>query len=218
MASKFHSLSHLSALQVVLKSQRLEAERIAKIEQKERARLAAEARIFQDATVNAVALAASPRTSIQKPLPLPLAKMRAVDEALALAESLSDGFTVEHLLDTDTDLSYKAAGIGQDVLHKLRKGEWAIQAQIDLHGSRSDEARIGLTTFINDCESQGLRCVRVIHGKGLGSIDKQPVLMGKVRSWLIQKNAVIAYVAAKPAQGGAGALLVLLRARRPAAN
>ena len=93
---------------------------------------------------------------------------------------------------------------------KLRKGEWSIQKQIDLHGLRRDDARETLSAFIRDCHKLGLRCVRVVHGKGLGSPGKTPVLKGRVQSWLVQKNEVLAYVQARPMEGGAGALLVLL--------
>jgi DNA-nicking Smr family endonuclease len=97
------------------------------------------------------------------------------------------------------------------VIHKLRKGDWSIQREIDLHGLRTDEARVALSEFIRQAQRQGLRCLRVVHGKGLGSPGKTPVLKSKVHSWLVQKNQVMAFVQAKPAEGGAGALLVLLK-------
>jgi DNA-nicking Smr family endonuclease len=97
------------------------------------------------------------------------------------------------------------------VIHKLRKGDWSIQREIDLHGLRTDEARVALSEFIRQAQRQGLRCLRVVHGKGLGSPGKTPVLKSKVHSWLVQKNQVLAFVQAKPAEGGAGALLVLLK-------
>ena len=100
--------------------------------------------------------------------------------------------------------------VGPEVTRKLRKGDWSIQREIDLHGLRSDEARLALTAFIRDAHKHGLRCVRVVHGKGLGSPGKTPVLKSKVHSWLVQKNQVMAFVQAKPAEGGAGALVVLL--------
>lgn len=129
-----------------------------------------------------------------------------------MAESLSDEFTVEALLDSDAALSFARNGIGPDVIRKLRRGHWVIQAQLDLHGLRSDEARAALADFLRDAGKRGLRCVRVIHGKGLGSINKEPVLKNKVRNWLVQKDEVIAFCQAKAADGGAGALVVLLKA------
>ena len=105
-------------------------------------------------------------------------------------------------------------GINTDVTRKLRAGEWSIQREIDLHGLRSDEAREALGAFIRDAYKQGVRCVRVVHGKGLGSPGRQPVLKAKVQRWLIQKNETLAFVQAKPAEGGAGALVVLLAPSR----
>ena len=142
--------------------------------------------------------------------PAPIPVQHQLDEQRVLRESLSDEFDVTTLLDVDDAMSFRRPGIGTDVTARLRKGEWSIQAQVDLHGLRSDEAREALGGFIRASHKQGLRCVRVVHGKGLGSPGKQPVLKTKTQRWLIQKNEVIAFVQAKPAEGGAGALVVLL--------
>ena len=145
----------------------------------------------------------------RSPVP-PVPAQRQKDEQAVLRDALSDEFDVSTLLDTDEALSFRRPGIGPDVTRKLRKGDWAIQREIDLHGLRSDEARLALAEFIREAHRQGLRCVRVVHGKGLGSPGKTPVLKSKVHSWLVQKNQVMAFVQAKPAEGGAGALVVLL--------
>jgi DNA-nicking Smr family endonuclease len=144
--------------------------------------------------------------------PPPIPAQQQLDEQKALSETMSDEWDSSSLLDTDEQLSFRRPGIGADVVRKLRKGEWALQAQVDLHNLRSDEAREALGTFIRESYKNGLRCVRVVHGKGLGSPGKVPVLKNKVHSWLIQKNQVLAFVQATPAQGGAGALVVLLQA------
>lgn len=144
--------------------------------------------------------------------PLPVAHQHLADEQAALQESLSDEFTIETLMDSDETLSYARNGIGGDVLRKLRSGRWVIQAQLDLHGLRSDEAREAVSEFIRNATRRGLRCVRVIHGKGLGSVNKEPVLKGKVRNWLVQKEEILAFCQARPMDGGAGALIVLLKA------
>ena len=114
----------------------------------------------------------------------------------------------------DDQLSFRRAGIGRDVTHKLRAGHWSIQRQLDLHGLRTDEAREALGNFIRLAHRTGLRCVRVVHGKGLGSPGKTPVLKGRVQRWLVQKKEVLAFVQARPADGGAGALVVLLQPGR----
>jgi DNA-nicking Smr family endonuclease len=140
----------------------------------------------------------------------PIAVQHQRDEEAVMREALSDEFDVETLLDTDDALSYRRPGIGTDVTRKLRKGGWSIQGQVDLHGLRREDAREALVDFIKDAARMGWRCVRVVHGKGLGSPGKTPVLKGKVQSWLIQKQEVLAFVQARPAHGGAGALVVLL--------
>lgn len=144
-------------------------------------------------------------------LPLPIPQQRQLDEQAVMAEALSDAFDAETLLFTDEHLSFRRPGLGQDVVRKLRQGEWSLQAELDLHGLRTDEARQTLGTFIREAHKRGLRCVRVVHGKGLGSPGKTPILKGRVHSWLVQKNEVMAFVQARPAEGGAGALVVLLR-------
>jgi DNA-nicking Smr family endonuclease len=145
--------------------------------------------------------------------PLPESRMR--DDREVLAESVAEAIDHEALLDTDESLSYAAPGIGPDVLRRLQRGEWSIQAQVDLHGHRVDEAREALAGFLRESLRRGLRCVRVVHGKGLGSLGKVPVLKGKVRGWLRQRDEVIAFCQARGADGGAGAVMVLLRPSPP---
>ena len=128
-----------------------------------------------------------------------------------LAESLSDDFDPGTLLDTDDGLGFTREGIGHDVLARLRRGQWSIQRQVDLHGLTRDAAREALARFIRQAGRDGLRCVRVVHGKGNGSPGREPVLKGKVRTWLVQKQEVIAFAQASAADGGHGAVLVLLR-------
>ena len=144
----------------------------------------------------------------QRLTPRPL--QQDLDDEAVMHESMSDEFDISTLLDADDQLSFRRPGIGTDVTRKLRKGEWSIQGQIDLHGLRSDEARNAMGQFIRDAKRMGWRCVRVVHGKGLGSPGKAPVLKSKVQRWLVQKNEVLAFVQAKPSDGGGGALVVLL--------
>ncbi len=145
---------------------------------------------------------------------MPLAMQYQKDEQAVLKEAISDEFDVSTLLEVDEHLSFRRSGIGPDVTRKLRRGDWSIQRQLDLHGLRRDEARETLSIFIREAFQQGIRCVRVVHGKGLGSPGKAPVLKNRVHSWLVQKDEVLAFVQAKPADGGAGALVVLLMASR----
>ena len=149
---------------------------------------------------------------VEQKMPLTMQYQR--DEKAVLREAISDEFDVSTLLETDEHLSFRRPGIGPDVTRKLRRGDWSIQRQLDLHGLRRDDAREVLSLFIREAHKQGIRCVRVIHGKGLGSPGKAPVLKSRVHSWLVQKTEVLAFVQAKPADGGAGALVVLLMALR----
>ena len=102
-------------------------------------------------------------------------------------------------------------GLGTDVLARLRRGHWAVQGEIDLHGHTADEAHDALADFLDDARARGYRCVRVVHGKGLTSPNREPVLKGKVRKWLSQWDDVLAYCEAPRHSGGGGAVLVLLR-------
>ena len=138
-------------------------------------------------------------------------RQREADEARALASSLSDEFDATTLIETDDGLAYCRPGIGSDVLARLRRGQWTIQRQLDLHGHTREAAREALATFIRHATRDGLRCVRVIHGKGNGSPGREPVLKGKVRAWLVQKSEVIAFAQASATDGGHGAVLVLLQ-------
>ena len=178
-------------------------------------RVLAEKNLFQD-TVGPVhslkALVVRHTTTLEPPAPLPV--QHELDEQRVLLEAMSDEFDVSTLLDVDDQLSFRRPGIGLDVTHKLRGGYWSIQRQLDLHGLRSDEAREALGQFVRQCQRTGIRCVRIVHGKGLGSPGRTPILKAKVQRWLVQKKEVLAFVIARPADGGAGALVVLLQPGR----
>ena len=141
----------------------------------------------------------------------PTPRQRLADEARALASTLSDEVDVGTLLETDAALAFRREGIGPDVLTRLRRGQWSVQRHLDLHGMTRDVAREALAQFIRRAGRDGLRCVRVVHGKGNGSPGREPVLKTKVRGWLVQKDEVIAFAQAPATDGGHGALLVLLR-------
>ncbi len=175
-------------------------------------RLEAERNLFTRAAGAVRPLPARGHFEHPRDLPAPIPVQQQLDDQRVMQESLSDEFDFTTLLDIDDALSFRRPGIGADVTRRLRKGEWRIQREIDLHGLRSDEAREALGTFLRDVRKLGVRCIRVVHGKGLGSPGKSPVLKGKVQGWLIQKNEVLAFVQARPDEGGAGALVVLMRA------
>ncbi|GAC1599297.1 MAG: Smr/MutS family protein [Ramlibacter sp.] len=151
------------------------------------------------------------RVDLAREQPAPIPFQQQLDDQRVLLEAISDEFDASTLLDVDDALSFRRPGIGMDVTRKLRKGHWSIQRELDLHGLRREEAREALAAFIREAVRQGVRCVRVVHGKGLGSPGKTPVLKSRVQSWLVQKNEVLAFVQARADEGGAGALVVLLK-------
>jgi len=208
---KARSLQDLAAIksQLKAKAEKAAALEAARLEALRRAN--AEKNLFVRAVGSVTTLDHAPRVSLSPEPAKPLAQQQRLDDVNVLRESLSDDFDVATLLDTDDELSYRSQGIGTDVTQKLRKGHWSLQGQIDLHGLRSDEAREALGQFIRDATKRGWRCVRVVHGKGLGSPGKTPVLKAKVQRWLVQKTEVLAFVQAKGSEGGAGALVVLLK-------
>jgi DNA-nicking Smr family endonuclease len=127
-----------------------------------------------------------------------------------LKDDLSDDIDLTHLLTYDPDVSFRREDVGEDVIRKLRRGVWRIQGELDLHNLRSDEARATLAQYIRQAAAEGWRCIRIVHGKGLGSAGNAPILKTKVLSWLVQLNEVRAFVQANVAEGGAGALVVLI--------
>jgi DNA-nicking Smr family endonuclease len=127
---------------------------------------------------------------------------------------VSDG-DVTHLL-SESGTAYVRADAAPDTARKLRRGEWQTGAELDLHGLRVEQARHALLSFIDECLEHGIRCVRVVHGKGYGSEGLNPVLKDKARTWLVQKAEVIAFSEAPEREGGSGALLVLLRQQEEA--
>jgi DNA-nicking Smr family endonuclease len=149
------------------------------------------------------------------PRPAPIPHQRIADDAAALAASK---YGAEPIADTwevgqehEAHQTFVRRGLGADILAKLRRGHWSVQSEIDLHGHTSDEAHDALADFLVEARQHGFRCVRVIHGKGLTSPQREPVLKGKVRKWLSHRDDVLAYCEAPRHAGGGGAVLVLLR-------
>ena len=206
-ASGLHELGPVKA---ALQRARREAAEAAELAAAKAALEQRERDIFSLTVGLVLPLRKAPGALVAKARPSAIPRQRLADEAAVMVEALSDDFDVESLLETDDALSFRRRGIGPEVVRKLRRGVWAIQAQLDLHGLRRDGAREALGAFLREAGRNGWRCVRVVHGKGHGSPGREPVLKGKVKSWLVQKNEVIAFTQARAAEGGAGALVVLL--------
>ena len=208
---RLRALADLHLLRDVLQERaRLAAEQAAR---ERAARIAAERarRLFADSVGAVTPLAPDGSAALDLPRPEPLPRQREADEKAALQEALSDEVDLETLLLTDDGLSFHREGVGPDVVARLRRGHWAIQRELDLHGLRREEARDELAAFMREAKLRGWRCLRVVHGKGHGSPGRQPVLKAKVHRWLGQHGDVLAFAQASAPEGGAGALIVLLR-------
>lgn len=132
------------------------------------------------------------------------------DEQSAPEDALTDYISLE--IAAGDEWSFLRPGLSRQTLRRLRRGYWRIQAHLDLHGFTRDEARLELTTFLDASRKNNFRCVRIIHGKGLGSRNREPVLKISIGNWLVQHDDLLAFCQARPEDGGSGAVLVLLKA------
>lgn len=169
---------------------------------------------FHAAVAGTRPLPDSGRIQRQQPLPSPRPLQHLADERAALHESLHGQIGLQDRLEGGDEPHYLRNGLASNVLRDLRRGRWVIQDEVDLHGLNRDEARRLLAEVIAENLAQGRRCLRVIHGKGLGSPHRLSILRQLVRGWLAQRDEVLAYCQARPHDGGEGALIVLLRATK----
>lgn len=166
--------------------------------------------LFRQAMGDVRPLKEDKRISHEKARPSPRPRQQELDEQLVLQDMMSDPVDLADV-ETGEELLFCRHGIQHKTFKKLRHGDIALEAELDLHGKTVEEARLAIATFLPECLKQGLRCVRVIHGKGHGSFNKQPVLKTHVNYWLRQRDEVLAFSSARPADGGTGAIYVLLR-------
>jgi DNA-nicking Smr family endonuclease len=165
---------------------------------------------FRKALAGVEPLAEPRRKPPARRAPAPVPRQTQRDERAALAESLAGPVSLDDALDSGEELVYLSPGLGRDVLRKLRRGHWVIQGELDLHGMVRQQAAEAVAEFLHHCLRRGVRCVRIVHGKGLGSRNREPVLKGLLRKWLLREE-VVAYCQAPAAEGGSGAVLVLLK-------
>lgn len=148
----------------------------------------------------------APHRAKRKPVP----EQSQRDAAAVMQSLLSDDYEAADV-ETGEELFHVRPGLQHTVIRKLRRGQYAIEAELDLHGCTVPVARERLDAFIRRARAMGKRCVRVVHGKGKTSEGKMPVLKGKVNNWLRQKDEVLAFCSAIPRDGGTGAAYVLLK-------
>ena len=166
--------------------------------------------LFRRALADAKPLRTARRATEVIRKPAPRARFSRADEAAVLRESLE-----AHIDDTEShsgeSLRFHRPSVGKRTMRKLARGNFSVQDEIDLHGMTVAEAKPRLAEFIERCAREGRLCVRIVHGKGLGSGERGPVLKQKVNRWLRQWDTVLAFVSTRQVHGGTGALYVLLR-------
>jgi len=170
-------------------------------------------RLFREAVADATPIV-SDRVRHEPPPPPPIPRQLRRDERAALAESLRQSDLLDLRLEGGDEAAWLRPGMSPSVLKDLRRGRWVVQAHLDLHGMNREQARQQVALFVAECIAQGRRCVRIVHGKGLGSPGREPVLKKLALGWLAQKTEVLAFCQARVAEGGAGAVIVLLQAAR----
>ncbi|MEN8215774.1 MAG: Smr/MutS family protein [Pseudomonadota bacterium] len=152
----------------------------------------------------------SDKVPLTKPRPKAVPKQRYLDESLVREEMLSDNYDSAEL-ETGEEMLFVRPGIQHRVLAKLRRGQFNIDAELDLHGMIVREARLKVTHFLRECQNSKVRCARIVHGKGYGSWQKLPVLKNKLNKWLRQRDEVLAFCSARSVDGGTGAVYVLIK-------
>ncbi len=170
--------------------------------------------LFENLFANVSPLRDHGRVEHPRPRIKPIPVQRLRDEGAALTDSLSDHISWDIGTETGEELVYLRNGLAQQTVKKLRRGHWVIQDELDLHGLTSVEAREMLVDFLNHCRKNGFRCIRIIHGKGLRSKNREPVLKTKIANWLMQRDEVLAFCQARQVDGGGGAVVVLLKISR----
>jgi DNA-nicking Smr family endonuclease len=153
----------------------------------------------------------SPRAALQKARPKPIPFKRIEDDLAIPIEMMKDTSGWDADIENGDLITFKRNGIATDVLRKLKRGQWIVQATLDLHGCTIANARDALARFLAEARHSGKRCVCIVHGKGTRSPNNLAVLRNKVRLSLSYRDEVLAFCDAAPADGGAGAVIVLLK-------
>lgn len=158
-----------------------------------------------------VPLKVSARAALQKPLPKPIAFKRIEDDLAIPAEMMKDTSGWDADIENGDLITFMRKGLPTDVLRKLKRGQWIVQATLDLHGLTTAAARNELARFLGLSRHRSIRCVRIVHGKGTRSPNNVALIRNKVRLSLSRRDEVLAFCDAAPADGGSGAVVVLLK-------
>jgi len=171
-----------------------------------------DSKLFRRVVDGAKPLAGKQRAADERPRPRPMARFRRADDEEVMRELLEADFD-EMATSSGEALRFARPSVGRRTMRKLARGGFSIQAEIDLHGMTADQARDALREFLVFAGQNGFTCIRVVHGKGLGSGQRGPVLKRKVNAWLRRWDEVLAFTSTPRVHGGTGAVNVLLRQR-----
>jgi DNA-nicking Smr family endonuclease len=169
----------------------------------------ADAEVFREAMQDVKPLENRARVPSARRKPPAKARFTAADRAMVLVESLQ-GPGMDEFTDTGDEISFRRDGVQDSVLRRLKRGEYRVEDVCDLHGLRVDEAKAALREFLAESLANRLRCVRVIHGKGMNSGPRGPVIKTAVNMILRKTAPVLAFTSARRVDGGTGAINVLL--------
>jgi DNA-nicking Smr family endonuclease len=165
--------------------------------------------VFREAMRDVKPIKTRPKVAAAKAKPPARARFTAADRAMVLVESLQ-GLGAGEIKDTGDEISFRRVGVQNSVLRKLKNGEYRVEEICDLHGLRVDEAKSALRGFLAEALAHNLRCVRIIHGKGMNSGPRGPVIKTAVNMVLRKTAPVLAFTSARRVDGGTGAINVLL--------
>ncbi len=164
------------------------------------------------ATVGPIKRIQNNRVLHQTKRPKPLPKQRWKDKQQVLEDMFSAEFGPEQTeAETEDSLSYSRTGVQHSIMRKLRRGQFSIEAELDMHGMTVAIAKPILAEFLYQAQRMGKRCVKIIHGKGYRSPNQQPVLKSRINNWLRRSDAVVAFHSARQVDGGTGAVYVLIK-------
>lgn len=171
-----------------------------------------DADLFRRLTAGITPLRTPDKVPAPRVKPVPRAKFSRADDTEVMRESMEAGID-ELETSSGEHLRFNRPAVGRRTMRRLARGNFSVQAELDLHGMTIPEARDALQNFLEGSRDFGHGCVRIVHGKGLGSGPRGPVLKNKVNTWLRRRDEVLAFTSARQIDGGTGALYVLLRQR-----